>query len=88
MHDNKQARIQRVGAGGARPPLGQSFIMQNALFNSIRAPVHHWAPTPGRNPVSAPDKPVRRDTIGPESRVSPSPKARREKEEGGEVEGG
>ena len=21
---------------------------------SIQAPVHHWAPTPGRNPVSAP----------------------------------
>ena len=30
--------------------------MQNALFNSIRAPVHHWAPTPGRNPVSASER--------------------------------
>ena len=43
------------GRWGARPPLGQSFTIQNALFNSIQALVYHWAPTPGRNPVSAPD---------------------------------
>ena len=42
------------GRWGARPPLGRSFPIQNALFNSIQAPVHHWATTPGRNPVSAP----------------------------------
>ena len=46
------------GRWGARPPLGRSFTIQNALFNSIQAPVHHWAPTPGRNPVSAPVIPV------------------------------
>ena len=44
---------------GARPPLGLSLTIQYAvnyyaLFNSIQAPVHHWAPTPGRNHVSAP----------------------------------
>ena len=49
-----QARIQGVGAGRARPPLGMSFTIQNALYISIQAPDHHWAPTPGRNPVSAP----------------------------------
>ena len=38
---------------GARPPLGRSFTIQKVLFNRIRAPVHHWAPTPGRNPISA-----------------------------------
>ena len=43
------------GRWGARPPLGVSFTINNVLFNSIQAPVHHWAPTPGRNPVSAPD---------------------------------
>ena len=42
------------GRWGARPPLGQNFTIKNALFNSIQAPIHHWAPTPGRNPVSAP----------------------------------
>ena len=42
------------GRWGARPPLGRSFTIQNTLFNSIQSPVHHWAPTPGRNPVSAP----------------------------------
>ena len=41
------------GRWGARPPLGRSFTIQNALFSSIQTPVHHWAPTPGRNPVSA-----------------------------------
>ena len=37
------------GAGryGARPPLGRSFTIQNALFNSIQPPVHHWAPPLG-----------------------------------------
>ena len=44
------------GRWGARPPLGMNFSIQNALYNSIQAPDHHWAPTPGRNPVSAPDK--------------------------------
>ena len=43
------------GRWGARPPLGLSFTIQNALFNSIQAPVHHWAPTPGRSPASAPE---------------------------------
>ena len=43
------------GRWGARPPLRRSFTIQNALFNNIQAPVNHWAPTPGRNPVSAPD---------------------------------
>ena len=42
------------GRWGARPPLGRSFTIQNTLFNSNRAQFHHWAPTPGRNPVSAP----------------------------------
>ena len=42
------------GRWGGRPPLERSFAIQNALFNSIQAPVHPWAPTPGRNPVSAP----------------------------------
>ena len=42
------------GRWGARPPLGMSITIQNALFNSIQVPVHHWAPTPGRNPVPAP----------------------------------
>ena len=42
------------GYWGARPPLWRSFIIQKAVFNSIQAPVHHWAPTTGRNPVSAP----------------------------------
>ena len=37
---------------GRRPPLGWSFAIRNALFNNIQAPVQHWAPTPGRNPVS------------------------------------
>ena len=41
--------------GRAPPPLGRSFTIQNALFNSVRAPVHHWAPTLGRNPISALD---------------------------------
>ena len=49
-----QARIQGVGAGAGAHPLGRSSTIQNALFNSIQEPVHHWAPTPGRNPVSAP----------------------------------
>ena len=50
-----QVRIQGVGRWGARPPLGRSFAIQNTLFSSIQAPVHHWVPTPGRNLVSAPD---------------------------------
>ena len=41
------------GLWGLRLPLGQNFTIQNAFFNSIQAPVHHWAPIPGRNPVSA-----------------------------------
>ena len=41
------------GRWGARPPLGRSFTIQSALFNNIQAPVHHWAPTAGRNPISA-----------------------------------
>ena len=45
------------GRWGARSPLGRSYTIQNALFNSIQAPVHHWAPTPGRNPASAPAPP-------------------------------
>ena len=42
-----------VGGAGALPPLGRN--LKNAPFNSIQASVHHWAPTPGRNPVSVPD---------------------------------
>ena len=42
------------GRWGARPLLGRSFTIQNALFNNIQAPFHLWAPTPERNPVSAP----------------------------------
>ena len=34
------------GRWGPCPSLG------NTLFNSIQTPVHHWAPSPGRNPVS------------------------------------
>ena len=41
--------------GRASTPMGWSFTIQNALFNNIQAPVQHWAPTPGRNPVSATD---------------------------------
>ena len=47
------------GRWGACPPLGRRFTIQNALFNSIQAPVNHWAPTPGRNPVSAPEHKTR-----------------------------
>ena len=43
------------GRWGGRPPLGWSFTFQNALFNDIQALVQRWAPTPGRNPVSATD---------------------------------
>ena len=50
----EQARIQGVGAGARAHPWGGVSPFKNALFNSIQAPVHHWAPTPGRNPVSAP----------------------------------
>ena len=42
------------GRWGARPPLGWSFIIKDTLVNSIQAPVRHWAPSPERNPVSAP----------------------------------
>ena len=42
-----------MGAGGAPTP-GTSSTIHNALFNSIQAPVYHWVPTPGRNPVFAP----------------------------------
>ena len=48
------------GGGGVRPPLGRRKTIQNTPFNSIQAPVHHWAPSPGRNPVSAPKIPTRR----------------------------
>ena len=48
-------RGSRGGCWGARPPLGRSFAIQYALFNNIQAPVHHWAPTPERKSVSAPD---------------------------------
>ena len=50
----KTRRGSRGGFWGARPHLGRSFTIQNALFHSIQAPVHHWAPIPGKNPVSAP----------------------------------
>ena len=43
------------GRWGGRPPLGKSFTIQNTPFNITQAAVHHWAPTPGRNPVSAPE---------------------------------
>ena len=49
-----QARIQGGGRWSGRPPLGWSFTMQDTLFNSIQAPVRHWAPSPGRNPASVP----------------------------------
>ena len=61
MNDFSEAQLlvtrrgSRGGRWGARPPLGISFTIQNTLFNSIQAPVQHWAPTPGRNPVFAPD---------------------------------
>ena len=42
------------GRWGGRPPLGQSFNIQEPPFISIYAALHHWAPSPGRNPVSAP----------------------------------
>ena len=45
---------QEGGRWGGRPPLGRSFTIQDTLFNSIQAKVRHWAPSPGRNPVSAP----------------------------------
>ena len=40
-----QARIQGVSAG-ARPPLKRSFTIQNTLFGSIQAPVHHCGALP------------------------------------------
>ena len=42
------------GRWGGRLPLGRSFTIQDALFNSIQAPVCQWAPSPGRDPVCAP----------------------------------
>ena len=36
------------------PTTPRAVTIQIALLNSIQAPVHHWAPTPGINPVSAP----------------------------------
>ena len=36
--------------------LGKSFTIQNALYSSIQAPVHHCASSPGRNPVPAPGR--------------------------------
>ena len=45
------------GRWGGRPPLGRRDTIQNTPFKSIQAPVQHWAPTPGRNPVSAPAAP-------------------------------
>ena len=42
------------GRSGGRPPLERRATIQDTPFNSIQAPVHHWAPSPGRNPVSAP----------------------------------
>ena len=55
-----QTSVDRPGADpgggrwGGRPPLGRRSTIQYTPFNSIQAPVHHWAPSPGRNPVSAP----------------------------------
>ena len=43
---------------GARPPPRRSFNIQNAIFDSVQAPVHNWTPTPGRSPVSAADEGV------------------------------
>ena len=48
-------RGSRGGRWGGCPPLGRSLTIKNARFNSIHAPVHHWAPSPGRNPASATD---------------------------------
>ena len=42
------------GRWGGRPPSGWRYIIEDILFNAIQAPIHHWAPSPGRNPVSAP----------------------------------
>ena len=42
---------------GARPPPGTELhysTIQDTLFNSIQPPVRYWAPSPGRNPESAP----------------------------------
>ena len=50
-----QARIQGVGAGARAHPWGG--VSPFKMHYSIRFKhqyLHHWAPTPGRNPVSAP----------------------------------
>ena len=49
-----QARIQGGWRWGGRPPLGRRYTIEDTLFNTIQAPVNHWTPFPGRNPVSAP----------------------------------
>ena len=47
------------GRWGGRPPLGRRFSIEDIPFNSIQAPVNHWAPSPWRNPVSVPATPRR-----------------------------
>ena len=49
-------RGSRGGRWGGRPPLGRRGTIEDTLVNSIQAPVCHWAPSPGINPVSAPGR--------------------------------
>ena len=51
---SQSRRGSRGGGWGGRPPLGRRGTIQDIPSNSIHAPVHNWAPSPGRNPVSAP----------------------------------
>ena len=55
--ESRPCIVPRGGGGGRsghrRGYRGWSFTIENALFNNIQAPVQHWAPTPGRNLVSA-----------------------------------
>ena len=47
-------KISQENERGSKWPSSGAQV-KNALFNSIQSPVPHWAPTPGRNPLSAPD---------------------------------
>ena len=38
---------------GAHPWNGEAPFKIPTPFDSIQVPVHHWAPSPGRSPVSA-----------------------------------
>ena len=50
-----QARIQGVGARAGAHLWGGVSPLKIHFFNSIQAPVRQKAPSPGINPVSAPD---------------------------------